>query len=153
MEFWLALLLFSSLFYEGYSCSCVSGYQYITRAQTICTNYFNSPNVYKATVDVAYCKCLPDLQQRYQFSCIKFWKRGEEIVGAAQSTYTCNNNTNNNLVASYSRCSNVISSATNMDAGMCLVYKPVRLYDCNTSLYLLFQYFQTYKLIFLFYIV
>ena len=140
MEFWLALLFFSSLFYKGYSCSCVPGYQSTTRAQTICTNYFNSPNVYKATVDVAYCKCLPNLQQREQFSCIKFWKRGEEIVGAAQSSYICNNNTHNSLGSSYSNCSNVISRTTNMDAGMYFVSKTVRLYDCNTSpLYLLFQ--------------
>ena len=150
MEFWLALLLFSSLFYEGYSCSCIPGYLSTTRVQTICTTYFNSPNVYKATVDVAYCKCLPDLQQREQFSCIKFWKRGEEIFGAVQNSYTCNNNTRNSLGSSYFKCSDVISSATNMDSGMWLVHKNVRLYDCNTSLYLLFQYFQTYKLTFLF---
>ena len=109
--------LFSFLFVpEVFGCSCLIGYQSQTRRSAICDNFQWQNDVYAATVEAAYCKCLPG-NTTEKFSCIRYWQtEGGDIEGMTQSTYSCNvnnvNNVNRRIRYYFIECSEVTASAT-----------------------------------------
>ena len=103
--------LFSFLFVaEVFGCSCPIGYQSQTRRSAICDNFQWQNDVYAATVEAAYCKCLPG-NTTEKFSCIRYWQtEGGDIEGMTQSTYSCNVD---RIISYYFiECSEVTASAT-----------------------------------------
>ena len=109
MSFFSFCLLSFLLIPEVFGCSCIPGFQSQTRRSAICDDFQWRNDVYSATVEAAYCKCLPG-NATEKFSCIRYWQtEGGDIEVMTQSTYSCNGD----WISDYFiECSEVTTSAT-----------------------------------------
>ena len=87
------LLLICVLVGSGFGCSCEPGSFARSRESVICDDFGDSANVFLATAQEAYCKCLPTEDDNQQFSCIKY-NTGEDGFsnGETQETFSCGTN-------------------------------------------------------------
>ena len=106
MSFFSFCLLSLLLIPEVFGCYC---HYSQTRMNAICGDFQTRNDVYSATVEAAYCKCLPG-NATEKFSCIRYWQtEGGDVEGMTQSTYSCNVDRINDY---FIECSEVTTSAT-----------------------------------------
>ena len=90
MSMMYKLLVLCVLLGTGLSCSCVPGSFSKSRRDAICDDFERTDNIFSATVQEVFCKCLVTENVRNRFSCIKFVSGGEGTVnGETQETFFC----------------------------------------------------------------
>ena len=115
--FKIFLLLFL-LYKEVSACSCVDGVFQKSRKESICDSYSYSSDVYVATVEAAYCKCLPNDTAITTFSCIQYSDDGNGVAGTAEATYECTR-PGVYLLSALASCSEVTAGAIGSDGKLC----------------------------------
>ena len=84
------LLVFYVLIGTGSSCGCGPDSLSRSRHDAICDDFEGTNNIFSATVQEVYCKCLVTENVLDRFSCIKFVGDGEGTVnGETQKTFSC----------------------------------------------------------------
>ena len=84
------LLVFCVLIGTGLSCGCGPNSFSRSRHDAICDDFEGTNNIFSATVQEVYCKCLVTENVLDRFSCIKFVPDGEGTVnGETQETFSC----------------------------------------------------------------